>query len=313
MDILVTGCVGFIGSHFTEKMLNEGHNLVGIDNLERDNNVFFKKENLKRLLEFRNFSFFKNNIMDFEKINDIFSKHHFDKIVHLAAKTGVRQSVANPIDYFNNNILGTLVLLELCSKYGVTDFVFGSSSSVYGNHGVPFEENMKCNPISPYGLTKVTCELYGKNFSELFGINFVALRFFTVYGPRQRMGMSVSNFVNGIIKNGKIQVFGDGKSVRDYTYVDDIVEGIRLALEKKFSFEIFNIGSGDAISLRNLIELIENETKIQADVKYEQKQQGDVDFTQANINKASTLLGYKPKYDIGKGVRKYIEWYREIQ
>ena len=312
MDIVVTGCAGFIGSHFVEKMLNDGHNIVGIDNLAGNNNAFPKKENLRRLSEFEDFKFFNCDILRYEQIEEIFSSHSFDKMVHLAAKTGVRESVIKPIEYYNNNISGTLVLLDLCSRYGLKDFIFGSSSSVYGDHKVPLEENMECNPISPYGLSKRTCEIYGKNFSELHEINFVSLRFFTVYGPRQRKGMAISNFVNGILKNERIQVFGDGTSARDYTYVDDITMGISLALKKSFSFEILNIGNSEAISLQNLIKIIEDETKIQANIKYEEKQQGDVYYTQANITKASNLLGYQPQNSIEQGIKKYIRWIEEL-
>ncbi len=308
MDIIVTGCAGFIGSHFVERMLKEGNIIAGIDNLDRDKNALYKKENLEHLSEFENFSFFNEDIMNYKQIKDIFSNHNFDKIVHLAAKTGVRQSVTNPLEYYNNNISGTLVLLDLCSKYGITDFIFGSSSSVYGNHSIPLKENMECNPISPYGLSKITCEIYGRNFSELYGINFTALRFFTVYGPRQRMGMAISNFINGIIENKKIQVYGDGTSSRDYTYVDDVVTGICLALEKRFSYEVINIGSGESVSIMNLIDLIEVEIKNKAKVEYREKQLGDVDYTQADITKATSLIGYKPSIDLNKGIKKYISW-----
>ena len=311
MEILVTGCAGFIGSHMCDKLLNDDYNVVGIDNLVKDESYNNKKGNLEFLSKHENFRFYKNDITDYKKTALIFSKNSFDKIIHLAAKTGVRNSINQPIECTYNNVNGTLVLLELCSKYELSDFIFGSSSSVYGNIDEPFKEDMECSPISPYGLSKRTCEMYGQVFSSLHGINFISLRFFTVYGPRQREDMAIAKFVNNIVNDKPIQVYGDGNSKRDYTYIDDIVEGIKSVIDREFYFEILNIGSGRSTELTELIEIIEQILDKKATIEYDEKQQGDVDVTLANIAKSKDLIGYEPKIDIRTGIKRYIEWIKQ--
>ncbi|MHA1230328.1 MAG: GDP-mannose 4,6-dehydratase [Candidatus Helarchaeota archaeon] len=311
MEILVTGCAGFIGSHLTKKLLEEGHTVIGIDSLDPFYSTIIKQERLEILNKYPEFKFFKNDLQEIDKIDVIFANNSIDQIIHIAARAGVRTSIKVPLSYIDYNIKVTNYLLEQSVKYSINNFIFASSSSVYGNcETIPFDEKAELNPISPYAASKRSCELYGAVYSNLYDINFTSLRLFTVYGPSQREDMAISRFTNWIDKGNKIKLYGTGESKRDFTYVDDIVNGIQLAVKKNYKNEIFNLGSGKTISIIELIRLIEEKLDKKANIEFLPPQKGDVEITLANISKANKMLGYSPQVSISNGLDKYIEWYQ---
>lgn len=311
MNILLTGCAGFIGSHTLEKLLKDNHKIVGVDNFDPFYAREIKNQNLSNISS-DNFKLIEADLADLEtyqKIDFLNESDSFDAIIHLAARAGVRPSIEDPLGYQRANVIATQNLLEYAKKHTIKQFIFASSSSVYGvNPNVPWRENdLVLKPISPYASTKVSCELMGHVYSQLFGIRFLGLRFFTVYGPRQRPDLAINKFVR-LIKEGKfIPVFGDGLSRRDYTYIDDIVSGIMGALNYDGSdYEIFNLGNDQTVTLTELIETIELKMGQKANIDKLPDQPGDVPQTWADINKAKTLLGYMPKTSFSKGIEKYI-------
>ena len=314
-NILVTGGAGFIGSHLVEKLLAEKAWRVSVVD---DFNDFYqpeiKRANIAPFLPNENFRLFESDIFDAENLRRIFSENNFDAIVHLAARAGVRPSLEQPKLYAETNINGTLNLLDLAKDFGVKQFVFGSSSSVYGNNEkVPFSEDDKVsNPISPYAATKAAGELLCHSYSHLYRIRAVCLRFFTVYGARQRPDLAIRKFSQLIADGEPIQVFGDGTTRRDYTYIDDIINGVRRAIDYDRSmFEIFNLGESDTVELRYLIELLEKNLGVKAIIDRRPMQPGDVAQTFADISKARELLGYDPQTKIEKGIEKFTEWFRK--
>ncbi len=309
MNLLLTGCAGFIGSHLSERLLKDGHTIYGIDNLDPISDLRMKHERLLRLKKYDNFFFFQNDINDKHKMDLIFADKYIDKILHLAARAGVRTSIKLPISFVDNNIRATNILLEYSITNEIRDFIFASSSSVYGNANGPFKEDMVIEPISPYAASKRACELYGSVYSKLSKINFTSLRFFSVYGPGQRTDMAISRFTKWISLEQKIQLFGDGTIQRDFTYVDDIVEGFVLAMNKSYKNEIFNLGVGETITILQLIALIEKEVGKKALIAFLPKQKGDVNLTFADITKAEKMLNYSPKTSITDGIKKYVKWY----
>lgn len=311
MNILLTGCAGFIGSHTLEKLLKDKHKVIGVDNFDPFYAREIKNQNLSNISS-DNFELIEADLADLEtykKIDFINKGDSFDAIIHLAARAGVRPSIQDPLGYQRANVIATQNLLEFAKKHSIQQFVFASSSSVYGvNPNVPWRENdLVLKPISPYASTKVSCELMGHVYSQLFGIRFLGLRFFTVYGPRQRPDLAINKFVR-LIKEGKsIPVFGDGLSRRDYTYIDDIVSGIMGSLNYDGSdYEIFNLGNDQTVTLTELIETIELKMGQKANIDKLPDQPGDVPQTWADIIKAKTLLGYMPKTSFSKGIEKYI-------
>jgi len=308
-DILVTGCVGFIGTNLSLALLKSGYNIIGLDNLSENYDVNIKKNRIKILNKSKVFHFVRKDLQNFAGIESIFRKNNIGTIIHLAADVGVRESIVEPIKYVDNNVKVTNNLLELSIKYDVEHFIFSSSSSVYGNNQGLLQETMIPHPVSPYAASKRSCELYGETYSYLYDINFTALRLFTVYGPHQRPDMAIARFVDSIHRNKPIKINGDGSTRRDFTYIDDIVDGFIRVMDKKFKYQIINLGTGKSITLSSLIEKIEKYTGKKAKVIYNQRNKADVEETLADITKAKELLEYNPRTSIDEGLKQYIHWY----
>jgi UDP-glucuronate 4-epimerase len=314
-NVLVTGGAGFIGSHLVGRLLSEGAWRVSVVD---DFNDFYdpevKRRNVGRHAGREDFRVYEADIRDRAALEVIFTETRFDCIVHLAARAGVRPSLSEPVLYAETNINGTLNLLELAREHGTRQFVFGSSSSVYGeNEKVPFaEDDPIFKPISPYAATKAAGELLCHTYSHLFGLRCVALRFFTVYGARQRPDLAIHKFARLISKGKPIPVFGNGTTRRDYTYVDDIIAGVRAAVDYEASlYEVINLGESRTVELRELIGLLEKELGREAIIDRKPLQPGDVPQTFADISKARRLLGYDPRTPIEEGIRRFVEWFRE--
>ena len=311
-NILVTGGAGFIGSHLVETLLAEDDWQVSVvDNFNDFYNPEFKRANVSHFLENPRFSLCEIDICDAEKLGEVFAENKFDVIVHLAARAGVRPSLLQPELYAETNINGTLNLLELAKKHGVEQFVFGSSSSVYGiNCKIPFAEDDRIQqPISPYAATKAAGELLCHTYSHLYPIRTVCLRFFTVYGARQRPDLAIRKFSRLILEDEPIPLFGDGTTRRDYTYVDDIIQGVRAAIDyTQTKHEIFNLGESQTVELKELIRLLEENLGKKAIINYQPMQPGDVPQTFADITKSRKLLGYNPTTKIEDGIKKFTDW-----
>ena len=312
MNILVTGVAGFIGSHLCEKLLEGGHNLVGFDNFDSFYERSVKENNLKTSISNGSFKLVEGDITNTEAVKKLFSEQSFDLVVHLAAKAGVRSSIKEPIIYNKVNVFGTLNILEMMKKNEVKRLVFASSSSVYGNSpDVPYKETMNVNnPISPYAATKIAAELLCRNYWHLYNISATCLRFFTVYGPRQRPEMAIAKFVKQAYNGDTISIYGDGSSRRDFTYIDDIIQGVVASVESDLGFEIINLGESETIDLITLIKLIGELTDCDIKTEHSPMQPGDVDTTYANIDKAKQLLDYSPVTSVREGLNKYIEWFK---
>jgi UDP-glucuronate 4-epimerase len=315
MAVLVTGGAGFIGSHLIERLLSENKNVVCFDNFNDYYNPKIKRNNIADCIDNPNFVFTEGDIRDTHLLNGLFETHNITEVVHLAARAGVRYSLENPMLYQDVNIKGTINLLEVVRTYDVRNFVFGSSSSVYGiNNKVPFNENDKIDkPISPYAATKRAAELFCFTYHHLYDIPITCLRFFTVYGPRQRPDMAIHKFTSLIDQGKEITMFGNGKSKRDYTYVSDIIDGIVAALYNPFGFEIFNLGDSKTVELQYLVSLIEKSLGKKAVIKQLPDQPGDVPITYADITKATNLLGYQPKVSIEEGIKKFVSWFKSCK
>lgn len=309
--ILVTGAAGFIGSHLVEKLLNEGYLVTGIDNFDPFYSKEIKLENLKQAKQHPNFRFVELDIRDNNKIKSGLNED-FDAIAHLAAKAGVRPSIIDPIGYQETNVYGTQNLLEFAKEKNIKQFVYASSSSVYGiNPNVPWKEtDYVLNPISPYASSKISGELLGHVYSHIHKIRFIGLRLFTVYGPRQRPDLAIHKFVKNGIEGKPIPFYGDGTTKRDYTFVDDIVNGLMAAIEYTLTdYEIINLGNHHNISLSELVEIIQMHIGKELILEKLPKQPGDVDQTYADITKAKLLLNWEPKTDINTGIEKFVRWY----
>jgi len=307
--ILVTGAAGFIGSNLIRSLLSQQNvQVVGFDNFDDFYSREQKERNISSFLSNTNFSFFEGDIRN---MDDLLALPEFDVIVHLAAKAGVRPSILNPVLYQEVNVAGTQNLLEFARQKNIKQFVFASSSSVYGiNEQVPWDEEEKLMPISPYASTKLSCEMLGHVYSHLYGIRFLALRFFTVYGPAQRPDLAIHKFFNSILKGQAIPVFGDGSSSRDYTFVADTVQGIEAAINYNASdFEIINLGNRQTVNLSELIEAIEKVCGKKAIIDRQPEQLGDVPQTYANITKAQKLLNYHPQTRLETGLKAFYAWY----
>ena len=311
--ILVTGSAGFIGSHLCEKLLELGYGVICIDNFDDYYDPKVKEKNLKVCLKDPRFKLDITDVGDFHELEKIFEKNKISKIVHLAAKAGVRASLKNPEKYREVNVNGTLNLLELARKFNIKKFIFGSSSSVYGtNKKIPFSEKDQTDNItSPYAETKRTAEIFCSYYHKMFKMNIICLRYFTVYGPRGRPDMAPYKFTKLIASGEEVPVYGDGGSKRDYTYVSDVVDGIVRALDKNLGFEIINLGNSKAVELRYLISLIEDNLGKKAKIKQLPIQAGDVPITYADIKKAKKLLGWEPKIKIEEGIKRLVKWYNE--
>ena len=309
MKILVTGAAGFIGSHMTARLLEAGHEVVGFDNFNDYYNPKFKEQNIKDI----KVKLYREDIRNFAGLQKIFSENQIDKIIHLAAMVGVRPSIQNPFIYEEVNVRGTLNLLELARHNGVKKFVFASSSSVYGNRDkVPFsEDDITNSPISPYAATKKAGELLCYTYNSLYKIPSVCLRLFTVYGPCGRPDMAPYKFVDSIANGRHIEMYGDGSTRRDYTFIADVVSGIMKSMDLDAKYEIINLGCGNPVELKDFIGIIEKNLGKKAKIVKEKMQPGDVKQTYADISKAKKLLGYSPKTKIEEGLRILCEWYME--
>ena len=311
--ILITGGAGFIGSHLVDTLLAQNHQVTVLDNFDPYYDPAIKRANVARHMTTSAYRLIEGDILNLGRLQEQLSDD-YDAIVHLAAKAGVRPSLKDPVSYQEVNVKGTQNLLEFAKARGINQFVFGSSSSVYGiNPHVPWKESdYVLQPISPYASTKVSGELLGHVYSHLYGIRFVGLRFFSVYGPRQRPDLAISKFVRKITRNEPIPVYGDGSTRRDYTYVQDIVDGIIASIQFDAApYEIMNIGNGSAISLAYMIETIEKVIGKKAIIDRLPDQPGDVPQTYADISKAQKLLSYTPKVAFEEGVTKFYSWVAE--
>jgi UDP-glucuronate 4-epimerase len=312
-NILVTGGAGFIGSHLVRHLLAEDAWNVGVvDNFNDFYSPEIKRRNINSFLNDSHFKLYENDICDDESLQAVFADNKFDVIVHLAARAGVRPSLEEPKLYAETNINGTLNLLEMAREFGVKQFVFGSSSSVYGeNCKVPFSENDKvAEPISPYAATKIAGEMLCHTYSHLYNIRTICLRFFTVYGASQRPDLAIHKFARLISANKPIPVFGDGKTRRDYTYIEDIIQGVRAAIDyDKSIHEVINLGESQTVELHELISLLEKNLEKKAIIERKPMQPGDVPQTFADISKAKELLNYYPQTKIEKGIAKFVEWF----
>jgi UDP-glucuronate 4-epimerase len=310
--VLVTGAAGFIGSHLAERLLSLGYQVVGLDNFDDFYSPAIKRNNVSPLIARDGFRMVEGDIRDTALLSDVFSENNISLVAHLAARAGVRPSIQQPVLYQDINIRGTINLLEASRTHGVKRFIFASSSSVYGlNSQVPFSEDAKVDcPASPYGASKAAAELFCRTYHQLYGLPIAVLRFFTVYGPRQRPEMAIHMFTRMIDSAEEIPVFGDGTSQRDYTYISDIVDGITQALTRPIrGFEIFNLGNSNPVSLDYLISLIENALGKKARINRLPLQAGDVLITFADISKAKNLLAYQPKVPIEQGISQFVQWY----
>jgi len=318
-QVLITGGAGFIGSHLVDRLLAEGEwQVTVVDDFNDFYDPAIKHENANRAAKNPNYRLFETDIRDKAALAKVFEQNRIQSIVHLAARAGVRPSLDQPHLYAETNINGTLNLLELARAHGIKQFVFGSSSSVYGiNAKVPFSEDDPIRqPISPYAATKGAGELLCHTYTHLYGIRCVCLRFFTVYGPRQRPDLAIHKFARLISEGKPIPVFGDGTTRRDYTFVNDIIQGVRASIDyvgdsAKSNYEVINLGESRTVELRELIALIEKELDMPAVIDRKPLQPGDVPQTYADISKARELLGYDPQTQIEEGIEKFVHWFRE--
>lgn len=311
MHILVTGGAGFIGSSLVDVLLKQGQRVSVIDSFSPFYDIAIKRNNLSKASKNDSFSLFEIDLRDHEQVSEIFVLNNFDVVVHLASKAGVRPSIRLPRPYFDVNVNGTINILEECRIHGINKVVYASSSSVYGNNKkVPFKETDNVDfPISPYAASKKAGELICHNYHHLYGINIFALRFFTVYGPRNRPDMGMYKFCKAIDEGQTIQMYGQGKPRRDFTYIDDILDGIVKSIEHVKGFEIFNLGESQTISVNELIKVFEKVMNKKALLQLTDMQPGDVMETYADISKAREMLGYNPQVPVEKGVEKLVNWY----
>jgi UDP-glucuronate 4-epimerase len=313
-NILITGGAGFIGSHLVERLLAEGDwHITVVDDFNDFYKPSIKRANVAPHLSNQKFKLIEADIRDLQALEKAFADTRYDCIVHLAARAGVRPSLTEPRLYVETNINGTMNLLELARKTAVKQFVFGSSSSVYGvNPKVPFtEDDPIFNPISPYAATKAAGELICHSYAHLYDMRIICLRFFTVYGARQRPDLAIHKFAKLISVGKPIPVFGDGTTRRDYTYVDDIIAGVRAAIDYNLTkYEVINLGESRTVELRELISILEAALGGRAQIDRQPPQPGDVPQTFADISRARKLLGYDPQTNIETGIRRFVEWFR---
>ncbi len=311
--LLVTGGAGFIGSHLVDRLLERDDRVVCIDNFDPFYPPEIKRRNIADALNNECFSLVEGDIRNRDHLEAIFSGQEIESVIHLAARAGVRPSITDPLLYQDVNLKGTLNLLEVSKDHGVRNFIFGSSSSVYGSRDTtPFRETDDVSrPISPYAATKLAGEALCFTYHHLYNMPMSCLRFFTVYGPRHRPEMAIHKFTRLIDEGGEVELYGDGSSRRDYTFVSDIVDGIIAALDKKLDYEIVNLGGSETTQLKKLVSLIEEGLGKKARICYLPEQPGDVPITYADVSKARDLLGYKPRVKIEEGIETFIQWYRD--
>jgi UDP-glucuronate 4-epimerase len=313
MNFLVTGGAGFIGSHVCERLLQSGHAVWTLDDLNPFYSPVIKRRNLNEIASLqRPFTFVQGELSDTRLLDDLFGSTRFDQVIHLAARAGVRPSIEEPALFQRVNVEGTVNILEAARFHGVKKVVLASSSSVYGvNPKVPFaESDPLVSVISPYAASKVACEALGHVYHHVHGMDVAMLRFFTVYGSRQRPDLAIHRFAKLILAGKPIPVFGDGTTARDYTYVTDIVDGVVACTERKVGYEIFNLGNSHSVKLSQLIEVLENALGRTAVIERLPEQPGDVPLTYADITKSKSQLGYSPKVRIEEGIPMFVEWFK---
>lgn len=313
---LVTGGAGFIGSSLSERLVKEGNNVVAIDNFCDFYNPKIKENNVKDLIKCSNFKLYRADIRDKDAVRRIFEENNIDIVMHLAAMAGVRPSIENPVLYQEVNCMGTQNILEEMKAHNVKNLVMASSSSVYGNcKEVPFKENMVVDfAISPYAATKKANEVMTHVYHKLFDFNVIMLRFFTVYGPKQRPDLAINKFTRLMLEDKEIPMFGDGTTSRDYTYIDDIVDGIirscNYVANNDNVYEILNLGNSSPVSLKEMIDIIGQVVGVEPKIKQFPMQPGDVDRTFADVSKAKELIGYEPKTSFKEGIENFVKWYK---
>jgi UDP-glucuronate 4-epimerase len=309
--VLMTGGAGFIGSHVSEYLLKRGDKVIVVDEMNDYYDVRLKKANLDQLRKFEGCSVYRGDICDVDFMSEVFERERPTHVCHLAARAGVRPSIVDPYIYVHSNVEGTTRLLDLARQYSCKNFVYASSSSVYGcsTNAVLSESDIVEKPVSPYAATKKACELFAYTFHHLYGLNCTGLRFFTVYGPRGRPDMAPFKFIDRVYKGDSIQQYGDGSTSRDYTYIDDIVEGVVASIDKPLGCEVINLGNGRPFQLSAFISLVEKSVGKKAVIEVLPCQPGDVDRTCADISKAQSMLGYSPKVPFEEGIRRTAEWY----
>ena len=314
MNFLVTGGAGFIGSHVCEQLLGAGQAVWAFDDLNSFYDPQIKRCNLRDLQSLaKPFEFVQGDLVDRAVLDELFDRVKFDQVIHLAARAGVRPSLAEPALYQRVNVEGTVNVLEAARLNGVKKITIASSSSVYGvNAKVPFSESDPIfSAISPYAASKLACEALGHVYHHIYGLDVAMLRFFTVYGPRQRPDLAIHKFAQLITAGKPIPVFGDGRTARDYTYITDIVAGVIACTQKEFGFEIFNLGESQTVTLSQLIELLEKSLGQKAILDPQPIQPGDVPITFADVSKARAKLGYHPRVKIAEGIRLFVDWFRQ--
>ena len=313
MKIIITGCAGFIGYHLCQSLIKNGHDILGIDNINTYYDQKLKLSRLKNLKTSANFKFEKTNINELNELKKNFKNFKPQKVVNLAAQAGVRYSLINPHAYVESNLVGFVNVIELCHQFNIESLIYASSSSVYGNgKDLPYKiEDDTNQPISLYGATKKANEVIAHSYSQLYDLKTIGLRYFTVYGSWYRPDMALYIFAKKIINNEEIKVFNHGKMKRDFTYIDDIIKGTISALESDYKNEIFNLGNSKSEELMDVIKIIEDELKIKAKINFEPNQPGDVIETYADIRHSINKLNYNPKINIEVGIPKFIKWFRE--
>ena len=316
MNVLVTGGAGFIGSHVCERLLQSEHAVWTLDDLNPFYSPALKRRNVAELEALgKPFAFIQGDVSDVQALRDLFGQVQFDQIIHLAARAGVRPSLEEPELFQQVNVGGTVNILEAARRHGVKKILIASSSSVYGvNKKVPFAENDPVfSAISPYAATKLACESLGHVYHHVYGLDVTMLRFFTVYGPRQRPDLAIHKFAKLISEGKPIPVFGDGSTARDYTYITDIVDGVMACAERKVGYEIFNLGESQTVALSRLIELLEQSLGRKAIIERLPAQAGDVPLTYADITKSRQHFGYAPKVKIEQGIPLFVEWLGKVE
>jgi UDP-glucuronate 4-epimerase len=314
MRILVTGAAGFIGSHSCQRLLGEGHDVVGVDNFDPFYARSAKEANLSQAKTSPRFEFVEADLAEEPAVAAVFERGPFDVVLHLAAKAGVRPSIQDPVGYYRANIMATLyLLLRMIRQKPLPKLVFASSSSVYGNAPqTPFSETDPVDhPISPYAATKKAGELLCHTYHHLYGMDVFCLRFFTVYGPRQRPDLAIHKFARLVLAGEPIEVFGEGGTSRDYTYIDDIVQGVVRSVQHCQGYEIINLGGDHPVTLREMVDTVAAACGRKPVIKSLPMQMGDVERTYADIGKARRLLGYEPSTDFAQGVKSFVEWLRK--
>jgi len=307
-NILVTGTAGFIGARVSEMLLEEGYQVIGVDNLNNYYDINLKFWRLDNLKKYNNFKFFKYDIENYEELKSVFQLNCPEGVINLAARTGVRYSLENPFAYLDTNSGGNLNLLELCREYEVSKFVLASTSSLYAGQKMPFRENLPVNtPISPYASSKKSAEIMAYTYHYLYGLDVTILRYFTVYGPAGRPDMAVFRFIKWMMESVPLEIFGDGNQKRDFTYIDDIARGTIRAL-KPLGYEIINLGNNHPYKISEVIKLMQKSIGKKTHFDYKEFHKADMQATRADINKAQELLNWRPQVSLEEGINKTIEW-----